>query len=91
MSAHGTRATGRHPETTRNRQHFDIAHVRFEVEDHPVNGCTFALRPVWDIHHPKVPPVLFSGHIVPGMGTMLRRLAHRIDELEAKVRAREAS
>lgn len=89
MSAHGTRATGRHPDRTRNRQHFDIAHVRFEVEDHPEYGCTFALRPVLDIHHPKVPPVLFSGHILPGMATELRRLAHRIDELEAKAKARK--
>lgn len=85
MSIHGTRSKSRHPHTTKaKRERFDVAHVAFEVCDHPENGQTFALYPGLDELAPKKPP-LFSGHIEKGMGTQLRRLAHRVDELESKL------
>ena len=82
MSAHSKKARNRHPDPkTYKREAFPVSHVIFEVCDHPVNGKTFALFagdfPVKD----RRP--MFSGHINKGMGTQLRKLAHRIDELEA--------
>lgn len=85
MSIHGTRSKGRHPETKKIiRERFDVAHVAFEVCDHPINGQTFGLFPGLDEKAEKRPP-LFSGYIEKGMGTQLRRLADRIDQLEAKL------
>lgn len=84
MSTHGLKAARRHPEPQRHeRKRFAVAHVVFEVADHPENGCTFALK-VGDPLTASERPPLFSGHIEPGMGTQLRRLAHHIDDLEAK-------
>lgn len=84
MSSHSPKARSRHPNpTSYERQQFPVAHVRFEVADHPENGCTFALL-VGDPITAKDRRPLFSGHIEPGMGTQLRRLAHHIDDLEAK-------
>jgi hypothetical protein len=81
MSAHTARARNRHPEpATFGRERFQCGHVTFEVINHPENGATFALL-VGDDLSPRQKP-LFSGHITSGMGTALRRLAHRIDELE---------
>ena len=84
MSTHGGRSKGRHPNpTTFEREKFAVAHVWFEVCDHPENGATFGLFAGDPITHGK--RALFSGHIEKGMGTQLRKLAHRIDELEAKL------
>lgn len=85
MSVHGTRATGRHPETWDMREHLDVGHVRFELSDHPRYGVTFCLRVQADPLVERVPPPLFFGHVEPGMATQLRKLAHRLDELEAKI------
>lgn len=85
MSVHGTRATGRHPETWALREHFDVGHVRFELSDNPENGVTFCLRVQVDAHAPRVPPPLFSGHVEAGMAGELRRLADRLDSLAGKI------
>lgn len=83
MSAHGGRARGRHPQPTRFvRETFELAHVLIELIDHPENGVTFGLRTKYG---PDNRPCLASGHIEKGMATNLRRLAHRLDELEAKI------
>lgn len=86
MSAHGTRSTGRHLDADL-RERFEIGHVVFEVCDHPENGVTFALRAGLDPMSPRVPPPLFSGHVGAGMARQLRRLAHRLDDLEEKIGA----
>lgn len=83
MSAHGGRARAQ-KSTKLPRQTFDVAHVQFELIDHTEHGVTFGLRAKYG---PENRPCLFSGHIEPGMGTQLRRLAHAIDELEAQIKA----
>lgn len=83
MSAHSTRAKGRHPNTAGvRREYYPLAHVEIELIDHPENGITFGLRTKYG---PENRPCLCSGHIERGMATSLRRLAHRLDELEAKM------
>lgn len=83
MSTHSDRAQGRHPNPTSfKREVFHVAHVTFEVCDHPKNGATFALIAGNDPEATR--RKMFSGYIESGMGTQLRRLAHRIDELEPK-------
>lgn len=85
MSSHSRKARNRHPDPkTFKREHFKVAHVTFEVVAHPEDGSTFALI-AGEAMHAKDRRPLFSGHIEPGMGTELRRLAHRCDELEAKI------
>jgi len=85
MSAHGLKAKRRHPETTTyEREKFIVAHVTFELCDHPKNGVTFALI-AGDAIDAKDRRPMFSGHISKGMGSQLRRLAARIDELEVKL------
>lgn len=64
------------------RESYELAHVLIEVIDHPENGITFGLRAKYG---PENRPCLCSGHIEKGMATNLRRLAHRLDELEAKL------
>lgn len=81
MSAHNQKSKGRHLSThTFERERFKVSHIVFEVVDHPKDGSTFALF-VGDEFDPKRRP-LFTGHITKGMGTELRKLAHRMDELE---------
>ena len=83
MSAHSSRARGRHPQThTVVRESYELAHVLIELIDHPENGVTFGLRTKFG---PENRPCLRSGHIEKGMATNLRRLAHRLDELERKI------
>ena len=83
MSAHGTRARARHPAPTGfTRQSFPLAHVLIELIDHPKDGITFGLRTKFG---PENRPCLCSGHIEKGMATELRRLAHVLDGLEAKL------
>jgi hypothetical protein len=82
MSAHGPFSRSRAPNPkTYEREAFQVAHVRFEVCDHPEHGKTFALF-AGDPLDPKFQRPLFTGFVHRGMGTQLRRLAHRIDELE---------
>lgn len=70
--------------TTYERRPFRVAHVLFEVANHPEYGATFALI-AGEATEEKYKRPLFSGHIERGMGTQLRRLAHYIDELEAQL------
>lgn len=81
MSAHRTKSRKRHPDpTTFSREQFPVGHLTFEVIDHPDHGPTFAL---FAGYAPKDGgKALFSGHLQQGMGIELRRLAHRVDELE---------
>ncbi|WP_417257372.1 hypothetical protein [Celeribacter sp.] len=88
MSTHSVKAKARHPDPSDfDRELFEVAHITFEVVDHPEYGQTFALIAGHALHAKDRRP-LFSGHVEQGMGTQLRRLAHRIDELEAKQRGR---
>ena len=83
MSGHKQGVKTRYPDAvTQGRQYFDVAHVQFELIDHPQNGVTFGLRTKFG---PDNRGCLFSGHIERGMGTELRRLAHAIDALEGKI------
>lgn len=85
MSSHSIKSKSRHPDPTGvRRELFEVAHVTFEIVDHPDHGATFALIAGLAVHAKDRRP-LFSGHVEPGMGTALRKLAHRIDELEAQI------
>lgn len=91
MSAHGSRAVRRHHEAWRRREKFAVGHVAFEVEESQ-GAATFCIRVRHDAHMPKVPPPLCSGLIEPGMARELRKLAQKVEEIEARVRAgREAT
>lgn len=79
---HGGKARAQ-KRTAHPRMTFDVAHVEFGLIDHPENGITFDLRAKYG---PDNRPCLFCGHIEPGMGTQLRRLAHKLDELERKLK-----
>lgn len=66
------------------RETFMIAHVLFELCDHPEHGVTFGLRPRND---PGEAPakLLFAAHVPPRMAEQMRIVADRLDELEAKL------
>jgi hypothetical protein len=84
MSAHSVRSRARHPAPCGfERETFEVGHVTVEVCDHPENGVTFALIAGEAVHARDRRP-LFTGHVSRGMATQLRRLAHRLDELEGK-------
>lgn len=90
MSAHSTKTRNRHPEpTTYEREQFRVGHILFEICDHPKNGATFALI-AGEATEAKHKRPLFTGFVNRGMGTALRRLAHRFDEIEAKLQKAEA-
>jgi len=83
MSAHSVKSKARHPDTTTfPREAFEAGHVTFELCDHPDNGVTFALIAGEALSARDRRP-LFAGHVPRGMATQLRKLAHRLDELEA--------
>ena len=85
MSSHSVKAKARHPEPVHaRRERFEVGHVTFEVCDHPDNGVTFALIAGQALHAADRRP-MFSGHVARGMATQLRKLAHRLDELEGKL------
>lgn len=85
MSAHSVKTRARHPEPkSYERERFWLDHVMFEICDHPDCGATFALI-AGEATEAKLRRPLFTGHIKRGMGTQLRRLAHRFDELEARL------
>ncbi|NOX39736.1 MAG: hypothetical protein GXP05_04275 [Alphaproteobacteria bacterium] len=82
MSSHSLKSARRHPyPQTFKREEYCVAHMLFQVIDHPKDGPTFSLGSA--LHPSK--PALFTGFVEKGMGTALRRLAHRFDELEAKL------
>lgn len=86
MSAHSVKAARRHPDPTGfTRECWPVGHVHFEVIDHPKDGVTFALRAGDPLPGGTRAPALYSAHVEPGMATQLRRLAHRLDELEGKL------
>jgi len=83
MSSHGLKSKSRHPDpVTFKREAFRVGHILFEVCDHPENGKTFALI-AGEATEAKFLRPMFTGFVQRGMGTQLRRLAHRFDELEA--------
>ncbi|ABF64367.1 hypothetical protein TM1040_1634 [Ruegeria sp. TM1040] len=83
MSAHSSRSRSRHPDPkTFDREKFRVGHILFELCDHPENGKTFALI-AGEATEAKFMRPMFTGFVQRGMGTQLRRLAHRFDELEA--------
>lgn len=83
MSAHSVKTRRRHPEpATYQREGFPVGHILFEVCDHPEHGKTFALIAGEATEAKHLRP-MFTGFVTRGMGTQLRRLAHRFDELEA--------
>ena len=85
MSSHGGNSRGRHPNPKSfTREQHAVGHITFEVADNPKTGCaTFALI-AGEAPDGKRKP-MFTGIVQRGMGTQLRRLAHRFDELEAKL------
>ncbi len=88
MSAHSVKCRRRHPApVTYEREAFEVGHVTFEIADHPETGATFALIAGQAMHARDRRP-LFTGHVRPGMATQLRKLAHRLDEIEARGVAR---
>lgn len=83
MTSHTSRAKSRHPKPNRfDREQWAIGHVTFELADNPKTGATFALI-AGEAPDGKRKP-LFTGIIKAGMATQMRRLAHRLDEIEAR-------
>lgn len=76
MSIHGVKSKRRHPAAP--REHFEVGHITFEVS---AENKTFALI-AGQAANVKDRRPLFSGTIEKGMGTALRRLAHRFDDFE---------
>lgn len=87
MSTHSLKAKRRHPDAP--REHFEVAHVTFELSDRGPES-TFSLVAGLAVHAKDRRP-LFTGFIEPGMATQLRKLAHRIDEIEARASETEES
>lgn len=85
MSTHKNRR-GNDPETWRHHTQFPMAHVVFEVCDHPVHGITFAVRARLDPLAERIPPAFCSGFVTPGMAAELRKMADVLDGLEAKIK-----
>lgn len=84
MSCHSVKSCARHPEPrTFEREQFKVDRITFEICDHPENGVTYALIAGEAVHKKDRRP-LFSGHVARGMAKELRKLAHRLDELEGK-------
>jgi hypothetical protein len=67
------------------REHFQVAHLTFEICDHPEGGQTFAIIAGEALRARDRKPMC-SGHVQIGMGAALRRLARRCDALEAKIK-----
>jgi hypothetical protein len=84
MSAHSVKSRARHPAPEGfTRERFEVGHVTFEICDHPEHGVTFALIAGQALFAKDRRP-LFTGHVARGMATQMRRLAHRLDDLESK-------
>jgi hypothetical protein len=63
---------------------FAVGHVLFDLYECPDQGAMFCLIAGEPTTAKREKP-LFSGLVLRGMGTQLRRLAHRFDELEANL------
>jgi len=84
MNSHSSRAKSRHPNPSRfDREQWAIGHVTFELADNAKTGATFAMI-AGEAPDGKRKP-LFTGIIQAGMATQMRRLAHRLDEIEARL------
>lgn len=77
MSVHSLKCKRRHPDAPRDRH--TVGHITFELSAE--NG-TFALI-AGDALSARDRRPLFTGCVSRGMGSELRRLAHRFDEIEA--------
>lgn len=62
---------------------YPVGHVVWRTTEHRENGITFGLY--IDVEGAEKKPALFSGHVQRGMATQLRRFAHHLDDLEAKL------
>lgn len=79
MSAHSMKARRRHPDPgTYRRECFEVAHLTFEVAEHPENGVTFALIAGQALNARDRRP-LFTGYVTPEMPAQLRALADRLE------------
>lgn len=78
MSKHSLKSRRCHPNAPRER--FFLDHVCVEIC--PTNR-TFALF-AGNPDDMETPRPLFTGFVERGMGTVLRRIAHRFDDLEPK-------
>jgi hypothetical protein len=65
-------------------EYHPIAHLTVRTRICPRSGTTFAILG-GNPDSPSFEKPLFSGFVEKGMGAELRRLAHHIDELEAKL------
>lgn len=88
MSSHSLKAKRRHLSPTFGREAFQVGPVTFELIKHPEYGSTFAVI-AGDVSHAAHRRPLFTGHVPRGMGTQLRKLAHRIDELAGDTHPRK--
>ena len=79
MSKHSLKSKRRHPDA--NRERYEVAHITFEVSP---EDKTFALIAGQALEAKDRRP-LFTGFVEKGMGTQLRKLAHRFDDLEAEL------
>lgn len=77
MSIHSVKSKRRHPDAP--RETYVVGHCTFEIS---ADQGTFALI-AGDALMAKDRRPLFTGHIEPGMATQLRKLAHRLDDIEA--------
>lgn len=85
MSTHGVKARARHPDpVTFEREQFWVNHILFQICDHPEHGVTFALI-AGEATEAKFRRPLFAAHVQRGMAAQMRRLADRLEQLEAKV------
>lgn len=67
-----------------------VAHLTVRTRICPRSGTTFAFLG-GDPHAPKFERPLISGFVEKGMAKQLRRLAHHLDELEAKLPQSDAT
>lgn len=85
MSSHSVKSQARHPDpATFEREEFRVGHILVRVIDHPTDGAAFALI-AGEATEANYRRPLFTGFVSRGMATELRKLAHRFDELEAKL------
>ncbi|MCB1401265.1 MAG: hypothetical protein KDJ82_16225 [Rhodobacteraceae bacterium] len=66
------------------RARFDVAHIQFEITDHPDDGAFFALI-AGEATEAKYRRPLFSAPVARGMAAQLRRLADAFEQIEARM------
>ena len=85
MSSHSIKTKARHPDpATYQREQHQVAHILFELINHPDTGFTFALIAGEAVNAKDRKP-LFTGHVSDKMPDELLQLAMRIFELQKKV------